>query len=110
MTRWEYVGDTDRHVIKYESQWIKMSTTIVKVETTGLEKHTIASYLHSLIREPMLFSHLLFLVSYIDLWWDPIFQWLKHVYEETKVPGFLTLHMAVQYFISTTKLNDMKEN
>ena len=72
-----------------------MAKVIVSYNKTGTAKHTIASYLFSLIQEPMLIAHVQFLHAYIVSWWDKHFQWLKHVDDETKTPGFLAVHMPL---------------
>ena len=110
MTRWEYVSQAADHLLKNKKEWLIMAKAIVSFEATNTAKHTIASYLCSLIQEPMLLSHVEFLHAYVSVWWDRHFQWLKHVDAETQTPGFLAVHMPLRYFLLTKELNDLAEN
>ena len=110
MTRWEYVSEAVENMLDNKNEWEMMAVSIVQVESTGTAKHTIASYLHSLIREQMLVAHLYFLRGYVEVWWDPHFQWHKHVDPETGANGFLAVHMAVRYYVQTHELNELVGN
>ena len=68
MTRWEYVSQATAHLLKYKKEWLVIAKMIVSYDSTGTAKHTIASYLCSLIQEPMLITHMQFLHAYIVTW------------------------------------------
>ena len=107
MTRWEYVCEATAHLLRYRNEWLTMAKVIVSYNNTGTAKHTIGSYLFSLIQEPMLIAHVQFLHAYIVSWWDKHFQWLKHVDDETKTPGFLAVHMPLRYFVQSVDLDEL---
>ena len=110
MTRWECVGDAAENVRGKMTDWKKMAHHIVQAEKTGTAKHTIASYLYSYFKEKMLIGHLHSLCAYIIVWWRLHFLWYKHMDEETKMPGFLAIHVPVHYFVQHTELEDIIQN
>ena len=110
MSRWECVGESVNHILKYKEMWLDVAKNIVQKENTGTTKHTIASYLTSYLVEPMILAHLYFLKGYITSWWEPHFSWQKHVDEQTKVAGFLGCHMAVHFFIQHRDLEELSNN
>ena len=83
---------------------------VANKEQTGNTQHTIASYLTSYLSEAMIVTHLLFLKGYCSSWWNPHFNWHKHVDEQTKVAGFLACHMAVYYYVQHRELEYLSSN
>ena len=109
MTRWEYVSQATAHLLKYKKEWLVIAKMIVSYDSTGTAKHTIASYLCSLIQEQMLVAHVQFLHAHIVSWWDRHFQWLKHVGNETQTSGVHAVHMPLQYFVQTKELKELTD-
>ena len=99
MSRWECVGESVEHILKYKNEWLEIAKSIASNETIGSTKHTIASYLTSYISKPMILSHLYFLRGYCRCWWNHHFKWHKHVDDLSKVAGFLGCHMAIHYYV-----------
>ena len=110
MSRWECVGESVEHILQYSQEWLDVAKNIVNKETTGTTKHTIASYLTSYLSEPMIMAHLQFLKAYCISWWNPHFNWHKHVDDKTKVAGFLGCHMAVHYFVQNRDIEELSSN
>ena len=110
MTRWEYVCEATAHLLQYKNEWLMMTKVIVSYNNTGTAKHTIGSYLYSLIQEPMPIVHVQFLHAYIVSWWEKHFQWLNHVDDDTKTPGFLAVNMPLRYFLQSIDLDELTEN
>ena len=109
MTRWECVGECVEHVTKYREQWNLIAKNIVATEKSN-NRHTIASYLSSYLSEHIIIAHIYFLRGYYRSWWNPHFQWQKHVDSRTKAPGFLGCHMAVHFFVQDRDLKAIKNN
>ena len=60
--------------------------------------------------EHIIITHIYFLRGYYRSWWNPHFQWQKHVDSQRKTPGFLGCYMAVHFFAQDRDLKAMKNN
>ena len=107
MSRWKCVGDTVDNVMTYKEEWLVVSKNITNTEPSGSAKHTIASYLCSYLKEPMIIAHISFLSAYCKAWWNYHFQWQKHIHSRTKTPVFLGCHMALHYYVQSRDIDNI---
>ena len=110
LSRWECVGEACEHVIKNLQGWEKIVTHIMQAEKSDNTRNTIASHLYSLLREPMVISHIHFIHGFVKSWWGPNFSWHKTIDPRTRQHGFLARHMPLQYFVQHRDINILKEN
>ena len=99
LSRWEHVGDAARHLKKWYDQWLVMSQYIINLNNVGKVKCDIASYLISYLKETMLRAQLEFVCAFVTEYYDSHFHWHKHVDQNSKCAGFLSVHTGVHYFV-----------
>ena len=86
-----------------------MCQYICDLNNVGKVKNDIASYLYSYLKENMLMAYL-YLCAFVDTFFDPHFNWHKHIDSTSLRPGFLSIHSGIHFYVMDRDLEDIKDN
>jgi len=97
LTRWEHVGELVEHVVKYKEQWLIVAQNIIDMNNVRRNKNDIGSYIYSYLNEDILYAQDLFVHSYIDEFFDKIFQWYKQMWSRSNRARVLAVDMWINF-------------
>jgi len=81
------------HVVKYKEQWLIVAQNIIDMNNVRRNKNDIGSYIYSYLNEDILYAQDLFVHSYIDEFFDKIFQWYKQMWSRSNRARVLAVDM-----------------
>lgn len=55
--------------------------------------------LYSYLEEDMLMAYLYFVCGFVETFFDPHFNWHKHIDDTSLRPGFLSVHSGVHFYV-----------
>ena len=110
LSHWQHVGEGAQHIKKYRKVWITICQYICDLNNVGKIKNDIASYLYSYLNEDMLMAYLYFVCGFCDTFFDPHFNWHKHMDSLSMRPGFLSIHSGIHFYVMDRDLKYLKDN
>ena len=87
-----------------------MCQYICDLNNVGKVKNDIASYLYSYLNEDMLMAYLYFVCAFVDEFFDPHFNWHKHMDAKSKRAGFLSVHSGIYFYVMHRNLELLKND
>ena len=110
MSCWQHVGEGVQHLKKYRNEWLVMCQYICDLNNVGKVKNDIASYLYSYLNEDMLVAYLYFVCAFVDEFFDPHFNWHKHMDAKSKRAGFISVHSSIHFYVMHCNLELLKND
>ena len=110
MSCWQHVGEGVQHLKKYRNEWLVMCQYICDLNNVGKVKNDIASYLYSYLDEDILMAYLYFVCAFVDEFFDPHFNWHKHMDAKSKRAGFLSVHSGIHFYVMHRNLELLKND
>ena len=98
LTRWGTVGDGATELYLNYDKWKNMALALTKYKTTKSASNRIASALHSLMQEPLLKAHLVFVNTFHHSFFQGHLKWFSNIDEIAKEAGFLSRHIAIHFY------------
>ena len=87
-----------------------MCQYICDLNNVGKVKNDIASYLYSYLNEDMIMSYLYIVCALGEDFFDPHFNWHKHIDDISQRPGFLSIHSGIHFYVMDRDLENIKQN
>ena len=110
MSRWQHVGEGAQHIEKYRKEWLVMCQYICDLNNVGTVKNDISSYLYSYLNEDILIAYLHFVCAFVETFFDPHFNWHKHIDATSQRPGFLSVHSGIHFYVMDRDMQNLQEN
>jgi hypothetical protein len=107
LTRWWYVTCAMGNLIKNWDAWLEVATQLVNLEGGSKKAGKIASSLFSLMQEPVLKCHALFVVAFSTSFFHKHYEWMQRSDDIAKVNGYRARSTAEHFFITITELDEM---
>lgn len=108
LTRWWSVCVAALHLTCHWEIILFVVATVCKLGRTSDAFNKIASGLHSLMKEDMVYSDLCLLADFHTAFLNRHFKWLQRADPAVGEPGFLTVHVLHRYFLMHRDLNALK--
>jgi hypothetical protein len=108
LTRWWSVTAAARAALKNWKQWGKFADDIANSTKTDTKTGKIARDLIGLMKEPKLYSDLLFIVAFSETFFVEHFEWLQDHDTHAKDFGYRSRDMPVRSFLIIKEMEKLK--